>query len=360
MGTIEEANSAPDLGIGSKEAQEDLDSTDDLRPIRGFGGQLSVANFNFNIPSSMGTYQHAEEIHGADSWRYKVVKFLHSGRVQVLLMGLLFLDVLILFVEMLFLANYPHCSLIERDAVSCCPAASSSSTAEAAASENEADTHSRFLESSTESHASNSSSSGGHHSDVCAISGGEAVQQFTAGCDEHKWATIHTVEEVLFALTLTILSLFMIELTLSMIALTPQIFFRQFFFLLDFVIVSISLSLEIFFHFKKDDLYQTLVGILVLIRIWRFIRIGHGIVELTNEVAHKEYEHLLEYTEDLRDLLVQNNIPLPPGSEHFFAFNDDDDKDLLAVIKREDRAEHHRKSEEQHEQVEQPSVPDSR
>lgn len=312
----------------------------DLR-WRDYGGRLSVANFNFNIPTNQGCTEHAELEHGVDSWRVWVLRFLHSSQVQILLMLLLFLDVIIMFVELLFLAMFPHCALVERDAISCCPksileedaAAMSSATTENATADDHA-AH-RFLE--EDPHGS------GDH--FCPISGSSANFDFTAGCDEHKWTTIHTVETVLFALTLTILSVFMIELTASMIALRPQIFFRQFFFLLDFVIVSVSLILEIYFHFYGDDLYQSAVGILVLIRIWRFIRIGHGIVELTNEVAHKEYESLLEYTEDMRDLLLLNEIPLPVGSEKFFTVEDEcnengKDTNLLSVMKREEREEH--------------------
>jgi hypothetical protein len=313
LGSIEEGRSVKggrgDLGV----KLPDDDGDPDLRPRGGRGGRLSVASFNFNIPSNQGCYEHAEEHHGTESWRYKTIKFLHSGKVQVLLMCLLFLDVIILFVELLFLANFPHCSIIVRDAISCCPVIGN-------------DGATRFLDES-------------HLADVCSIPGSEPVTEFTAGCDEHKRVAVERVETALFAMTMTILTTFMIELTISMIALTPQVFFRLFFFLLDYTIVSISLALEIFFVSYKDNLYQTLVGVLVLIRIWRFVRIGHGIVEITNEVAHKDYENLLEYTEDLRDLLVQHNIPLPPGSERFFTANQDDDRNLLNKIKR-DHVEH--------------------
>ena len=46
-------------------------------------------------------------------------------------------------------------------------------------------------------------------------------------------------------------------------------------------------------------------------RIWRFIRIGHGIVEITNEMAHDEYDGLLAYTEALEKILIEHDIALP-------------------------------------------------
>lgn len=94
-------------------------------------------------------------------------------------------------------------------------------------------------------------------------------------------------------------------------ALTPCIFFRQFFFLLDYFIISVSLALEITFHVFKSYIYSTLAGLLVLIRLWRFVRVAHGIAEVTNEMAHKEYDGLVEYTGQLEELLKTNNIEIP-------------------------------------------------
>jgi len=100
------------------------------------------------------------------------------------------------------------------------------------------------------------------------------------------------------------------------VALTPCVFFRQFFFLLDYAIITVSLVLEIVFHTFKEDIYQSLVGLLVIVRIWRFVRIGHGIAEFANEMAHKEYHGLLEYTEELEKRLKANNIDLPESGDY--------------------------------------------
>jgi hypothetical protein len=197
--------------------------------------------------------------------------------MQYAFAGLLLLDILVLFGELLVLSYFPHCSVIVRDAVSCCY------------------------------HNNNSNHAGPNST-------------YSAGCDEERYHGVHLTEMTFFYMTITILSIFMIELTISMIALTPAIFFRQFFFALDFIIISVSLILEITFHVLGDDLYQSLSGLLVIIRIWRFIRIGHGIVELTNEAAHKEDHHLMEYTKELRAIILQHNLPLPdhPEMELFF------------------------------------------
>jgi len=229
-------NKRPAEGAGQKprkpmtntDAATTKNSPPPQRP--GMGGRLSVRSMNFNIPTTQGAHDHAKEEHGSRSWQYRALKFIHSDNVQRLLMALLFLDVIILFVELLILANYPHCSIIERDAISCCPPATTE----------EADAV-RFLESSSEHGEAE------EHNFCEASSSSENLlpfPQYEAGCDEHKWSTVHTVEEVLFALTITILSIFFVELNVSMVALSPQIFFRQFFFMLDYIIITVSLVLE--------------------------------------------------------------------------------------------------------------------
>jgi hypothetical protein len=262
-------------------------------------GRLSTRQMNFGMPTQLGAEQHVEEEHGQDHWRKRVLTFLHTPQVQMTLMSLLLLDVLILFVELFLLASYPSCSLIERDAISCCPVP-----------EGDAEHAARWLLVTEEE-----GDDYGHH-DVCDDVALEADYESDAGCDAHKWSRVHNAETALFAMTLTILSVFMIELNAEMIALRPAIFFRQFFFLLDYVIISVSLTLEIIFHSLSDDSIQSFVGLLVFVRIWRFVRIGHGIVEITHEVAHKDHEKLVTYTEQLEELLQQHKIALPEDSKH--------------------------------------------
>jgi hypothetical protein len=60
----------------------------------------------FGIPSNQETREHAEVTHGENSWRFKVVAFIHTPLIQKLLMGLLALDVGLLFLEMFLLATF--------------------------------------------------------------------------------------------------------------------------------------------------------------------------------------------------------------------------------------------------------------
>lgn len=84
---------------------------------------------------------------------------------------------------------------------------------------------------------------------------------------------------------------------------------------MDYVIITVSLVLEIVFYTLRDDIYRSFVGLLVLVRIWRFVRIGHGIVEVTHELSHEEYHKLEHYKDTLVELLKKNDIAFPEFKE---------------------------------------------
>lgn len=53
--------------------------------------RLRHDSINFNVPANEGAREYVKDAHGEDSWRNKVLHFLHSQRVQYTLMFLLFL-----------------------------------------------------------------------------------------------------------------------------------------------------------------------------------------------------------------------------------------------------------------------------
>jgi uncharacterized membrane protein len=231
------------------------------------------------------------------------------------LMGLLLLDICILFTELFLLSMYPMCHTITRDAISCCPAAQ------------DGEEHLRWLAETghDEDHAKH----------ICDdMDGYYPMYDYPVGCDTHKWQRVHTAEMVLFSLTIVILSAMFLELNIEMVALSPSIFFRQFWFTLDYFIISISLILEGTFHSIDYDSLQSYIGLLVGIRVWRFVRIGHGIVELTSEATHTHYTHLLEYAEELEEILKANKLELPPSSSQIKRH-----EDFLALIEEEKEGE---------------------
>lgn len=274
-------------------------------------GRIDSQRINYDIPTNEGVDEHVKRYQGHDSWRYKIVKFIHSKKVQYFLMGLLLLDVLILFVEMFLLATYPMCNLIERDGISCCPAEDQKNT--------------RFL-------------GGGGYEDICPAG---TVEFGKASCDAHKWHDVHVAEKVFVALTILILSTFFVELNVEMIAVTPSVFFRQVFLLFDYTIVTVSLGLELMFVIKDNLNLQSAVGLIIVARLWRFVRIAHGIVEVVTEISSTKYQDLLAYAESLEVMLKENGIAVPdiPSIRKLKMLDDN----ILSEIEYEHRSHHFKK-----------------
>lgn len=106
---------------------------------------------------------------------------------------------------------------------------------------------------------------------------------------------------------------------MEMAALGPSAFFRQVWYSLDYIIITVSMTVELLFHFDGGDIgLSSLAGMIVFGRIWRFVRIGHGIVEVTTEYTHQRYGDLLEYAEKLEAEMKKNELPIPkpPKSLH--------------------------------------------
>lgn len=281
--------------------------------------RLVERGFSMIMPSNIDQMLHAEDKHGEDSWQVRVMHKLHSKTIQRTLIALLLLDVLILFVELFLLATFPSCSIVKKEAISCCPAT-----------------------------VEQLSGGGGEEEEICEP--GLEVTGYPAGCDLAHLSTVHTAEVVLFSLTIAILSLFMIELLLQMAAMTPCVFFRNGMYGIDFIIISVSLVLEITFFTLEEDAFSSLLGLLILGRVWRFIRISHGLVEVTHEVSAERYGKLLAYAELLEDAFTAKGMELPEG-DFLQRLHGSTDSKELAEMERHERVEHlRRKLEQQKEQ----------
>eukprot|EP00980_Cylindrotheca_fusiformis_P010387 scaffold2308_cov103-Cylindrotheca_fusiformis.AAC.6 len=160
-------------------------------------------------------------------------------------------------------------------------------------------------------------SGGGSDEPICEA--GYTNESGYGSCNEDKWHGVHVAEQVLFAFTITILITFTIEINVEMIALGPSVFFRQLFYLFDYIIIVVSTTMELVFFLQKNELALSgATGFIIFVRLWRFIRIGHGIVEVTSEYTHQSYEDLQNYAETLETELRKHSIPLPdpPKSLH--------------------------------------------
>lgn len=146
---------------------------------------------------------------------------------------------------MLLDAYYPPCSIITRDAISCCPTTPS----------NEA--------SLTDRSAYNLSSCEANLTDT----------GHPATCDEHKHQTIHDVHNALICIVASIVAIFILESIVLLVTLRG-VFFRNPLYILDLVILPPSLAIAIQVALSNDSTIAILGEFMPLLRIWRLVRIG--------------------------------------------------------------------------------------
>jgi len=273
----------------------------DARTNAGFSLVPDKHRINFGIPSRRAVTNLAVGNHGSNSWIIKAHNFFDQKWVQFTLIGLLLLDILIIFIELFLMSEYPSCRLVKRDCLACCPG-----------SENGGNHTKRWL---AESKSSEGHGTDDHHDyGICNATTPGYELTGISGCDSHKWAAVHVVEEVLFYCTISILVIFLIENLVEMAALGIRKFASQIFLVGDFSVVLISLVLEIVFHTMKSK-FQEVVELLVFFRLWRFVRIGHGLLEVSSEMTSKEYEPLFEYIEECEKKLKEQNISIPEKTD---------------------------------------------
>lgn len=253
------------------------------------------SKFKNLLPTSQEEREQVEARYGKNSLAIKAVEFINNHTVQRVFICLLLMDVLILFAELYLDAVYPACTIIERDAISCCPTETDSDGG-----------HMRLLFDDELRRLG-----GGGGGPICE-SPLSAAPQHAAGCDTHKHAGVHTAHKVLKIVTISILSAFMVELTILLVCLGPRNFFSRFLYVLDFFVVSASLALEVAFYVASDEAIASLIGLLVVARIWRFVRIGHGLVVTTNELKAVKEKENKEYIRVLQAALRKAGQDIPP------------------------------------------------
>lgn len=236
----------------------------------------------FAIPSTADEIADAKSRWGDGSWQMKLLAFINSDFVQKFLVGLLVLDVLVLFVELALDAFFPSSDAIVSHAISCCP--SESSTAYDAAAKEYGQ---RLL------------GPGGGSTEICAYPLEET--DYKAGYDYNKYPGIHVAHKALYIVTLIILSSFLLELSALVYLLGPKQFCKQITYVVDFVVVALSLILEVLLKHASKDVLSVLPGILIIFRVWRFIRIGHGLVASTYELQQHKLHIAVEYIEELEE-----------------------------------------------------------
>lgn len=259
----------------------------------------------FILPSSAEELTHVKGRWDDDSWQLKAIQFINSHLVQKILIGLLLTDVMIIFSELAIDAYFPACTLVIRDAISCCPAHNDAS----ASASTEVDDNAHMMR--MLSGGGGDDSHGQDH--ICASP--LAATTYEAGCDGHKYPGVHTAHQALFWTTIAILSIFEFELLFLIYLLGPSKFFSQAAYVIDLFVVTCSMALELGLHLAAKVEVDVLPGILVLFRLWRFVRIGHGLVASTYEVQEHKKHMALDHIELLEERLEGHGEKLPERPE---------------------------------------------
>lgn len=112
---------------------------------------------------------------------------------------------------------------------------------------------------------------------------------------------LHVAEMVCMYVSLTILTTFALELLLMLIGMGCG-FIRQPLLVLDIIVVYISLVVEIVF---KQEEFQEIVVILIISRMWRFVRIFHAMGMTMHEVEEHRFEDKQHEIEEHNDEVME-------------------------------------------------------
>merc|ERR1712048_672268 len=129
----------------------------------------------------------------------------------------------------------------------------------------------------------------------------------SAGCDSHKYPLLHTTHSILFSLSVAILVIFEVEL-LTLVVVLKFHFFKGLLHVLDLVVVTASLVIELVTH--KTDL-----SMIILFRLWRFVRVGHGLYMVSEDLHEEEIKRVEKCVHELQETLKTNNIEIPKMKE---------------------------------------------
>jgi len=132
-----------------------------------------------------------------------------------------------------------------------------------------------------------------------------------ADCNDPPGA-VEATHLALFCLSCVILCLFLVEISMTIFALGLK-FFKNPLYIMDAIVVSASLTIEIWAYTAAQDggnqaQAKSIADVLIFVRLWRFVRIAHGIYSVAHEtIAEKvlEIKELEEDVEELKALLLK-------------------------------------------------------
>eukprot|EP00802_Teleaulax_amphioxeia_P014807 Tamp_14885.p1 GENE.Tamp_14885~~Tamp_14885.p1 ORF type:complete len:326 (-),score=56.04 Tamp_14885:594-1571(-) len=190
------------------------------------------------------------------AWHHRLAEFMHSPSVELALTGLLILDILCVCAEILIGLHVLHIEL------------------DLAEEQLHRLGHVRRDQELRGSLRSAEAAAGTH------VAGHDSL---------HVW---EEAEHVIHLISIVILCAFSVELCLLAIALGRR-FFSSIFYVFDAIVIGSALYLDVTVQADEGG------GLLLLLRLWRLVRIIHG----TYVVGSHELEHALEHMQSARECI---------------------------------------------------------
>ena len=225
---------------------------------------------------------------------------------------------MVIFAELFLEGTYPVCSIILRDAISCCAASGYDAISQGGGHGSDGYGHgSHDAHRALSLHAHDVG-----HAPTCEA-GLIAQPDNGVYCDPHAHAWVHQLETWFSLVTVFVLAVFEAEL-LGLLCALDGLFFRSALHIFDLVVISLSLVLQLYIYVvrwrgatsdllmggdgdpeAKAILPDDIQGLILFSRCWRFVRVGHGIsTSITDMVRSKQVE-LHSTVEELKSSLRQ-------------------------------------------------------
>ena len=192
-------------------------------------------------------------LHGERSWQVRALTFVHSPLVEWTLSLLLVADLLINFFDLYYLEpRHPDCYVVVQNAIC------------------------------------------GDGSEPSCAEGEDSAAQ-----------------SVLDASSIVITCIFMAENLILLAVLGVRQFFTNIFHAIDFFVVAFSLALTITFAMMGEQGLANIVGLLLLVRLWRFVSLGYGLMSAASKQSKKDVESLGKRIQELEALLKDHGVQSP-------------------------------------------------
>lgn len=126
------------------------------------------------------------------------------------------------------------------------------------------------------------------------------------GCQLHESSALEKGDTALWAISVSLLSIFVIELFLSGVAFGFYRHFKKPIYLIDAIIVSVSLILEVYFRYGNSGAnLHNAPSTIIILRMWKIVRAVHAIAH-SIEMKNQSVINRLKTTRDQLETAYQH------------------------------------------------------